>query len=240
MAAALELVDPPGCRNSIHRVRALGAKELLQALQAESFRLFPSTVEAYRDEVLHLVARLRILNRQIREAEKRLKEKFESHPDRELLESLPGLGKTLTIRVAARPGMRRAAHLEATTLQALAGTAPVTRCSGPRRRGGRMHSGSRTVHMRHACDRELQSAFFQMALGSLRSSRWARAFQAHQRSKDVRAATILRALSNKWVKITAAVLRTRTPYDEEKHIASLLARRVSWAAALAKRVGEVA
>lgn len=41
-----------------------------------------------------------------------------------------------------------------------------------------------------------------------------------------------RTLSNKWAKILHAVLRTRTPYDEARHVATLLARQVPWARSL--------
>ena len=216
------------------RIRALSLDDVMAVLHGRAFKPRPALAAAGRDELLDLVDQLRQLNEQIRRATQRLEALFEEHPDRDLYLSLPGMGLTLAIRVGLKIGRDRFERHDASTLQALAGTAPVTKSTGKRpKRKGRPRFGSRVVLMRRACDRQLQADINQWAGQSLRVSRWAEAFYAHQRAHGVGHNAALRALGNKWIKILAAVIRTGTPYDEERHIQALLTHGVEWALPLA-------
>jgi transposase len=110
-------------------------------------------------------------------------------------------------------------------LQAFAGTAPVTRRSGKR--------GVYSITMRRGCNRVLQAALFHMARCSVARSLWAKAYLVHLRQRHVPYAKAVRALSNKWAKILAAVLATRAIYDEGTHVADLLRNSVPWVSDLA-------
>lgn len=208
-----------------HRIRALSAPQLAERLRAPGLTAPAYVMSACRDEALDVAAQLQLLNEQIAAEEQRLDELLESHPDRELLQSLPGLGSRLSARVQAELGDRRDRYAERSILQALAGTAPVTRRSGRR--------GVISIHMRRGCNRTLQAAFFAMARASLPRSRWARAWYDQARARGVRHATAIRTLSNKWAKIVAAVIRTRQAYDEARHVDRLLQNGVTWAKDLA-------
>ncbi len=203
-----------------HRIRVLSADQLAWKLRAGAFFVPEPVVVACRDEALDLVAQIELINQQIAVAERRLRELFEKHPDRELLESLPGLGDRLTIRVAAELGEHRAHDGDASKTQAFGGTAPVTRRSGKR---------YSSVAMRRGCNRRLQAALFQMARCSVHKSEWAARYMQHLRERGVPHNKAVRSLSNKWVKILVAVLSTRAPYDEALHVQHLRRNQVPWA-----------
>lgn len=203
-----------------HRVRKLGVEDLQSILREDTFYVPDHIVEAYRDEALHLARQIILLNEQIAVADERLRALFEKHPDRDLLRSLPGLGVCLAIRVMAELGDHRARSGDPTSVQAFAGTAPVTRRSGKR--------GVYSITMRRGCNRVLQAALFHMARCSTPRSAWAAAYLVHTRARGVSYAKAVRALSNKWVKIIVAVLSKREPYDEELHVRHLRQNNVPW------------
>jgi transposase len=203
-----------------HRIRALDVETLQSVLRGPAFAVPEHVAAACRDEAIDLAEQIDLLNRQIRTAEARLNGLFERHPDREILKSLPGLGNLLAIRVAAELGDHRARYADPTTVQAFAGTAPVTRRSGKR--------GVISISMRRGCNRVLQAALFHMARCSVRGSGWAAAYLRHLRRRGVPHAKAVRALSNKWAKLIAVVLNARTTYDEDIHVQHLTKNRVPW------------
>jgi transposase len=202
-----------------HRLRVLTAEDLQRQFRAPRPIVPGYVVDACRDEVLETVAQLRLLNEIIAAAETKLDELTKRHPDYELLMSLPGIGDRLAVRVVAELGDSRDRYPHASVLQATAGTAPVTRRSG---------KSVYSVRMRKGCNRTLQAALFIMARCSVRGSTWAAAFYEHQRAQGKRHPASVRALSNKWAKILWAVLSTRLPYDEAKHLERLRSREVPW------------
>lgn len=207
-----------------HRIRVLDTEDVIAILREPSFVVSPGVVSACRDEALSLAKQIALLSQEIREAEAKLRSLFEEHPDRELMRSLPGLRDTLTIRVRAELGDRRAREGHAKRVQTYGGTAPVTRSTGQRgRRSRRPH-----VAMRRGCNRILQAALFHMARTSRARSGWADAYYRWRIGRGDSDADATRSLSNKWAKILAAVLRTRTPYDEARHVTLLRARGVEW------------
>jgi hypothetical protein len=207
-----------------HRVRVLDAARVLERLRAPALRSPAHVVEALRDEALDVAAQIELLSEQVARLDEQLGELLGRHPDRDLLQSLPGIADGLSARVIAEGGDALARCEDSTSCQVLCGTAPVTRRSGKRSTG--------TVLLRRGCNRQLQSALFQMARASMARSRWARACYEHLRAHGKPRNAALRTLSNKWVKILHAVLRSRQPYAEERHVAHLIAARVPWALAL--------
>jgi transposase len=213
-----------------HRVRAIAPEDLAKRLRAPALSCPAYVSEACRDEALDLAAQIRLLNEQVAAADARLDELLERHPDREILRSLPGLGNRLSVRVVAELGDSRDRYADRSSLEAFAGTAPVTRRSGKR--------GIISITMRKGCNRTLQAALFTMARCSLAKSRWARAYydSVRGRGRGLRHATAVRSLSNKWAKILWAVLTTRETHDEGRHVARLLHHGVPWAKTLNREV----
>lgn len=222
-AAALR---PATVRRLLERfhVRVLTAPQVIQGLRAPVLTSHRHVVDAFRDEAQDLAGQIELLNGQIQRIDEQLEGLLERHPDRDLLQSLPGIADGLSARVIAEAGDSRQRCADASAYRVRCGTAPVTRRSGKRSKG--------VTTMRRGCNRQLQSALYQMARASRARSGWARAYYDHARAHGKTAGLALRALSNKWVKIMYAVLTSRTPYDEQRHVASLKARRVPWAMAL--------
>ena len=204
-----------------HRIRAVTAEDLAVRLRAPALKAPNYVLDACRDEALDLVAQIKLLNAQLAAADEQLDELLERHPDRELLQSLPGIAERLSVRVVAEAGDRRDRFEDRSSFQSIAGTAPVTRRSGKR--------GVMSITMRKGCNRVLQAAMFNMARCSLPASGWARAFYDHARAHGMRHAAAVRALSSKWAKILWAILRDRKPYDEAAHVERLRAKGVPWA-----------
>jgi len=168
-----------------HRIRKLTVEDLVSILRDDAFYVPEHIVEAYRDEALCLAHQITLLNEQIAVADERLAALFEKHPDRDLLKGLPGLGVCLAIRVIAELGDHRAHDGDPTSVQAFAGTAPVTRRSGKR--------GVYSICMRRGCNRVLQAALFHMARCSTRGSPWAAEYLAYARAHGKSHAKAVRA-----------------------------------------------
>ena len=209
-----------------HRIRMYDAQQVVERLRAPVLGVPAHVVHALRDEALDVAGQMALLNEQIATIDKQLEALLKKHPDRDLLQSLPGIADGLSARVIAEGGDALTRCADSSSTRVLCGTAPVTRRSGKQSRG--------TVTMRRGCNRQLQSALFQMARGSLASSRWAVAYYDHLRDRGVSRNQALRALSNKWAKILHGVLRSRKAYEEQRHIASLLAKQVPWARSLSE------
>jgi len=88
--------------------------------------------EAYGQAVGSLVVLIEGLTHQIGRLERQLAERFEGHPDAEILRSLPGLGLVLGARVLAEFGDDPTRYEDARARRCYAGSAPITKASGTR------------------------------------------------------------------------------------------------------------
>ena len=138
--------------------------------------------------------------------EAKLSERFEQHPDAEILRSLPGLGGILGARVLAEFGDAPNRYADAKARRNYAGTAPITRASGT----------SRAVVARLARNTRLFDACYQWALCALTASPGARTyFDAHNPGPHT-AKVARRKLANKLVGILHGCLAHQTAYDEAR------------------------
>jgi transposase len=133
-------------------------------------------------------------------------QRFEQHPDSELITSLPGLGSVLGARVLGELGDDRVRFADARSVKAFAGTAPVTRASGTRR----------VVSMRVVRNKRLGQAGYLWAFSLLRQSPGARAHYDRRRQRGDSHAAALRNLSNRFMGILFHCLQQHVPYDEHK------------------------
>jgi transposase len=109
--------------------------------------------------VARLARRLLDLDQEIKDTDKLLTERFRSHPQAKIIESLPGMGPILSAEFVVAVGGDLAAFGDAGRLAAYAGLAPVPPDSG--RRTGNLHRPKR-YH------RRLRRVFYMAALSSLR------------------------------------------------------------------------
>ena len=145
------------------------------------------------------------LTHQAVELERQLAERFEGHPDAEILRSLPGLGPILGARVLAEFGDDPTRYADAKARRCYAGSAPITRASGTRL----------VVLARVARNRRLADACYLWAFSALNASPGARRYYDARRVRGATHHQALRALSNRLVGVLHGCLRHRQPYRED-------------------------
>jgi len=160
--------------------------------------------DAYGDTAKALINVIAALTVQIAELESALADRFEQHPDADILRSLPGLAVILGARVLGELGDDPNRYANAKARRNYAGSSPITK-----------QSGSRKIALaRYVRNRRLADAITWWAFCSLQSSPGARAFYDRRRAAGDTHHKALRALSNRWVGILHGCLRHHTPYDE--------------------------
>jgi transposase len=181
------------------------AREILQALQAPQLSAPPVLEQAYGDVVGSLVVVIDGLTHQIAKLEANLAERFEGHPDAEIITSLPGLSSVLGARVLAEFGDDPTRYEDGRARRRYAGTAPVTRASGTRL----------VVLARLARNRRLFDACYLWAFSSISASPGARRLYDAHRARGKTHHQALRALANRWVGILHGCLTRHERYREE-------------------------
>ncbi|MDP8928958.1 MAG: IS110 family transposase [Actinomycetota bacterium] len=189
------------------RVRNLEARAaaIRDTLRAPQLAAPPLLADAYSDTAKALLAVIATLSAQIDELETALAQRFEQHPDADILRTLPGLGPVLGARVLGEFGDDPNRYRDARARKNYAGSAPITKQSGSRK----------VVLARFVRNRRLADALTWWAFCSLTASSGARACYDRHRAKGDTHHQALRALSNRWVAILHGCLRHRTPYDEQ-------------------------
>jgi transposase len=198
-----------------HHIRRLAPADLLAALQAPPFTLAPGVVDATREAILLLVPQVRVAEAQrkrcVRRQEALLAELRErpateaepgEHRDVEILTSLPGVGRMVTVTMLAEAAQLLAAR-DYRRLRAHAGSAPVTDASGKRR----------WVTMRRACNPRLREALYHWTRVSLQQDAGAMAYYRQLRHRGHTHGRALRSLADRWLRTLMAMLTHRTLYD---------------------------
>lgn len=157
-----------------------------------------------------LVEQLETLVAQVKKYDAAIKKLMKQHPDQDIFNSLPGAGETLSSKLAAHFGQNRKRFTTFTSVQRLAGTAPITRESGHYKH----------VVMRWSCQKQFRNALVQYAYCSLNHSLWAKRYYDDLRKRQKTHQMALRSLANKWVKIIFSLWKNEVSYQEELFLAS--------------------
>jgi transposase len=200
------------------RIRRLDAATILKAVQAPPPKLAAGTVEAASAHVLSILPRLQLVNRQIKEADRKIgalidsltanEDNQESEPgqkkqhDAAILASLPGVGRTVLATLLAEawePLQRR----DYAALRSLAGVAPVTKQSGK----------SRFVVRRQACHDRLANALYHWARVAVQHDPRSRAKYAELRKRGCTHGRALRTVADRNLSVACAMLNTGTLFD---------------------------
>jgi transposase len=182
---------------------ARGARVLtdraVQAAQAQSVRLPAEEVSAAI--VADLAAEVLSIKERLARLDEELERRFFSHPQAEILVSLPGMGPRLGAEFLVAVG-DLASFDSADHLAAYAGLVPVPRDSG-KRTGNlrRMHGGNKV----------LKRVFYQSAFASLRTAH-SRVFYDRKRSEGKRHHQAVIALARRRVNVLWAMLRDETMF----------------------------
>jgi transposase len=177
-------------------------------LQASHPQATEETMLVYQNETVQLAQALALSQQQRKETLHRLRSRFDAHPDAAIFASMPGVGDFLAPALLSKFGDDRQRFPTAATIQALAGTCPVTRQSGKRK----------SVRFRHACDKEFRHIAQQWARFSLTKSVWANTYCSQLSSGNHSQNHAFRCLANRWLAILWKCWQTHRPYDEAYHM----------------------
>jgi transposase len=166
------------------------------------------TVLVFKDEAVQLATVLLGLVQTKATVLKELQHLFRQHPDAPIFDSLPGAGDLLAPALLAKFGDDRARFPSPASVQALAGTCPVTEESGKKR----------VIKFRKACDREFRTIAQQWAMASVAESTWANAYWHQVRPHCDSNSHAYRCLANRWLAIAWKLWQARQHYNEDYHL----------------------
>ena len=186
-----------------HPTAARVAPQIWQRLHQPQLEANAVTTRTKSRLMLALVSQLLPLVEQIAAYDKEITRLFLTHPDSGLFGRLPGAGKRLAPRLLAEWGDDRARYTGSSSVQALAGTAPVAFASG----------NYAKAHKRYACLKPLRNALHQFAWLSTQREGWALRYYQRKRAEGKSHSMAVRALANGWVRIIYAVWVQHAHYE---------------------------
>ncbi len=201
-AASLEEITTT-LRAGKHTNPARLAPKIVEELHRPQLGANEVIVRAKSRLMLSLVKQLLVVIEEIASYEKAIRPLFLSHNDQDLWSSLPGAGKRLAPRRLPEWGEDRSRYADASSVQTLAGTAPVPFQSG--------HYAK--AHKRFACVKPLRNALYQFAWQSTRQEAWALAYYQRKRAEGKTHSMAVRALANVWVRIMYRMWVSHTSYQ---------------------------
>jgi transposase len=201
-----------------NRIRRLDVTQVLAVLRKEPVIVADGTTAAASAHIVTLIARIRLLNRQIDDAHRRidrltaeLASPQESEPgqvkqnDAEILASLPGVGRIVlaTLLAEAWDALQRRDYA---ALRSLTGVAPVTKRSGK----------SLIVIRRQACHQRLSNAMYHWARVAVQHDRTSRAKYAALRGRGHSHGRALRSVADRLLNVACALLKTGTTFNPSR------------------------
>lgn len=188
----------------------------LPELKKPSLKTDPDTAAIYQEDAVLRAQLLLAVVRAKLKTQRELTALFKTHPDADTFNSLPGTGAFLAPALLAKFGDHRDRFPSAASVQALAGTCPVTDSSGNRHR----------VYFRQSCDREFRYYAQQWAKASTERhrSQFADAYWHDSLGRGFSKHHAYRCLANRWLAIAWRLWQDRTLYDETYHLQQRLQR----------------
>jgi transposase len=199
-----------------HRIRRFDAAQALQVLRQKPLQVAAGASEAAVAHIKVIAERARLVNRQLKDAHRKLdalcaqleqpkqSEAGQGPEQRDvtILRSLPGVGRinlATLLAEAAEPLRRR----DYQALRALSGVAPVTRRSGK----------ARLVLRRMACNNRLRAAVYHWARVAAQIDPASKARYAALRRRGHCHARALRTLGDRLLGLACAMLKSQTLFD---------------------------
>ena len=198
-----------------HRIRRFDAAQVLDVLRKPPVQVAAGTTEAASAHIATLIARIRLVNQQLKEAHQRLDTLTarlipteEAEPgqtkqhDVEILASLPGVGRIVlaTLLAEAFDALQRRDYA---ALRSLTGVAPVTKRSGK----------SCIVVRRQACHDRLANAMYHWARVAVQHDPTSRSKYAALRSRGHSHGRALRSVADRLLNVACAMLKTGTIFN---------------------------
>jgi transposase len=184
--------------------------ELLARLrEAPTGRAGELEIEARRTIVLALAAALRPLVEQIKLLTSQIAGALNDHADGQIFRSLFRDPKAVVTaaELLAEIGDRRERHTTSSSLEAIAGQAPVA-----------VESGKKKVAcFRWACNKTLRSAVSVLADSSRKHNPWANDIYQRARARGHDHPHALRILGRAWLRVIWRIWQDHEPYDPARH-----------------------
>ena len=180
---------------------------LAERLRTNLLTAAEGSVAGHSYAALALADQLELLNNQLRSYNRRLDELLADHPDHQIIDSFPAVGRVTAAELISEIGEDRGRYPTAQALLAEAGAAPVTLSSGKIER----------VRIRRACNRRLRAtttswAYVLKRIDPISADRYARACQ-----RGATKHTALRAVASSWMRVLWRCWQDRTLYDPAIH-----------------------
>ena len=198
-----------------HRIRRLDVAMVLRTLRQPAIKVAAGVAEAACVHLRSLAARLRLVNRELRNAECKLDElctalgEQQSPPgqsagqrDVAILKSLPGIGRinlATLLAEASGPLSRR----DYSALRTLSGVAPVTKRSGK----------SHTVIMRRAAHNRLRNTFYHWARIAIQHDPKGRSRYVALRHRGHSHGRAIRGVADRLLNLACTLLQRQTVFD---------------------------
>jgi transposase len=198
-----------------NRIRRFDAPQVIELLRSPPVQVAPGTTEAATAHVATLLARIRLVNRQIKQAHSRLDSLIarlspteEAEPgqreqhDVVILASSPGVGRIVlaTLLAEAFDALQRRDYA---ALRSLSGIAPITKRSGK----------SCIVVRRYACNPRLANAMYHWARVAMQHDPRSRAKYFALRSRGHSHGRALRSVADRLLNVACAMLKAGTTFD---------------------------
>ena len=199
-----------------YRIRRIDADKAIAILRQKPIQVGPGTTAAATAHIRAIAVRLKVVNRQIKEAHRQLDVLCtkladpeepgpgQNHEQRDvtILQSLPGVGRIVLATLLAEawePLRLRDYH----ALRSLCGVAPVTRRSGKRC----------VVVMRQACHMRLRTAVYHWARVAIQHDELSKRRYRELRKRGHSHGRALRTVADRLLAVACAMLRARTTFD---------------------------
>jgi len=198
-----------------NRIRRYDAAHVLEVLRQPPVQVAAGTIEAATAHLVTLIARIRLINHQLKVAHQRLDSLIarlvparetetgqQKQRDVEILASLPGVGRIVlaTLLAEAFDALQRRDYA---ALRSLTGVAPVTKRSGK----------SCIVVRRQACHDRLANAMYHWARVAVQHDPRSRSKYAALRGRGHSHGRALRSVADRLLNVACAMLKTGTSFD---------------------------
>lgn len=198
-----------------NRIRRFNAAHVLKVLRQPPVQVAAGTAKAASAHISTLIQRIRLVNRQLRQAHQQLDaltarlipaEEIEpgqqKQHDVEILASLPGVGRIVLATLLAE-GYDALQRRDYAALRSLTGVAPVTKRSGK----------SCIVIRRQACHQRLANAMYHWARVAIQHDPKSRAKYAALRSRGHSHGRALRSVADRLLNVACAMLKNGTTFN---------------------------
>jgi transposase len=199
------ILKKAGLSEKVAQQRSQTVRNKLQEPQPTPAR---GIVEAYPAAVKSLLRQMQSILDELHAVEEEIRVNYNDHPNKELLESLPGIASKLGPVLAAELGSDITRFADVKTLKAFAGSSPVTERSGK----------YCDIKFRRACNRRVRRALHLASRSAITSCRWARELYDKLRSEGKSYGRAHRAVANQLIEMIYIILQRRTPYSEDYHL----------------------